>query len=96
MPNTRLVLGLRDIVDSPDVVRRLWEAEDVYNLLEHGYDQILVYGNRELFDVAEAYRLPAEPPGETALRWLCRDVRLSRRSMVPGPSWSARRGCESL
>lgn len=59
MPNTRLVLGLRDIIDSPDAVRRLWESDDIYDLLEHAYDQILVYGSRELFDVAEAYRLPA-------------------------------------
>ena len=25
MPHTRVVLGLRDIIDSPDVVRRLWQ-----------------------------------------------------------------------
>lgn len=58
MPQTRLVLGLRDIIDSPDAVRRLWEADDVYNLLDHAYDQILVYGSRELYDVGEAYALP--------------------------------------
>ena len=58
MPQTRLVLGLRDIIDSPDAVRRLWEAEEVYDLLDHGYDQILVYGNRELYDIGEAYALP--------------------------------------
>ena len=58
MPHTRVVLGLRDIIDSPDVVRRLWQDEEIYELLEHAYDCILVYGSRELFDVAEAYRLP--------------------------------------
>lgn len=59
MPETRIVLGLRDIIDSPDAVRRLWEADDVYDLLEHGYDQILVYGSRELYDVGDAYAMPA-------------------------------------
>ncbi len=58
MPDTRIVLGLRDIIDSPDVVCKLWQEEEIYQLLEHAYDRILVYGSRTLFDVAEAYRLP--------------------------------------
>jgi predicted glycosyltransferase/glycosyltransferase involved in cell wall biosynthesis len=58
MPRTRVVLGLRDIIDSPDVVCKLWQDEEIYGLLEHAYDDILVYGSRALFDVADAYRLP--------------------------------------
>ncbi len=58
MPATRIVLGLRDIIDSPEVVCKLWQDEEIYDLLEHAYDRILVYGSRALFDVAQAYRLP--------------------------------------
>ena len=56
----RLVLGLRDILDDPGHVRSLWEAEGVYKTLSAAYDRILVYGQKEIFDVAEAYGLGEE------------------------------------
>jgi len=56
-PGTRLVLGLRDIVDDPEAVRRVWAATGVYDVLDHVYDRILVYGERDVYDVARAYRL---------------------------------------
>ena len=59
MPDTRVVLGLRDIIDAPEVVCRLWQEEETYELLEHAYDQIMVYGSRDMFDLAASYRLPA-------------------------------------
>jgi predicted glycosyltransferase len=58
MPHTRTVLGLRDIVDSPKIVRQLWRDEGIYALLDSLYDQILVYGNWELFDAVHEYGLP--------------------------------------
>ncbi|MBU2809322.1 hypothetical protein HF285_13950 [Acidithiobacillus ferrooxidans F221] len=57
MPATRTVLGLRDVIDSPETVRQVWQAQGIYELLEREYDQILVYGSRHLFDVASAYKL---------------------------------------
>ncbi len=57
-PSTRLVLGLRDVVDDPLVVRRAWTEQGVYATLAATYDRILVYGCRELLDVVRAYRLP--------------------------------------
>ncbi len=58
LPGTRIVLGLRDVLDSPDTVRKLWQEEDVYALLDHAYDDVLVYGSRALFDVGHAYGIP--------------------------------------
>lgn len=55
LPSTRIMLGLRDILDSPAIVRKIWEDQDVHALLEHAYDDILVYGSRALFDVATEY-----------------------------------------
>lgn len=57
---TKTVLGLRDILDAPEIVRRDWMRQGTYDVLDHLYDAILVYGMQELFDVAEAYALP--PP----------------------------------
>src|SRR5919202_1870145 len=52
---TRLVLGLRDIVDEPERVRRAWTRDGSYELLDEVYDRILVYGQPDLFDVAAEY-----------------------------------------
>lgn len=54
-PDTRVVLGLRDIIDDPAVVRRVWGEEGAYEALASFYDRVLVYGERRLFDAAEAY-----------------------------------------
>ena len=55
MPDTRTVLGLRDILDSPTVVRRTWREQDVQELIEHAYDDVLIYGSQRLFDVVGEY-----------------------------------------
>ena len=51
----KLVLGLRDILDAPHVVRRRWQAEGAYAAIEEHYDLVLVYGSRAVFDVAAQY-----------------------------------------
>ena len=59
IPETRTVLGLRDILDSPESVRRTWQEQDVHALIEHAYDDVFVYGSERLFDVVSAYGLSA-------------------------------------
>src|SRR5260370_26061597 len=58
LPDTRVVLGLRDIVDEPDVVRATWSTQGVNQVMETAYHQIIVYGSRELFDAASEYDIP--------------------------------------
>ncbi len=58
MPETHTVIGLRDILDSPQAVQELWEAQGIYRLLEQSYDQVLVYGSRHLFDCGREYNFP--------------------------------------
>lgn len=58
MPHTQIVLGLRDILDSPEKVRAIWEQQSIIPLLENLYHRIFVYGSRELFDVVESYGIP--------------------------------------
>lgn len=52
---TQVVLGLRDILDAPEVVQSRWQVEGAYDAVEEFYDCVLVYGMREVFDMAEAY-----------------------------------------
>lgn len=60
LPHTRVMLGLRDILDSPENVSAIWREQNIHALLEHAYDTILVYGSRALFDVAQGYGISRE------------------------------------
>ena len=53
-----VILGLRDILDAEEVIKRLWETEEVYGLIRRYYDRILIYGSNEIFDTGRRYRLP--------------------------------------
>ncbi len=59
LPDTKTVLGLRDILDEPSVVCNDWKAKDVYRYLEELYDEIWVYGNREIYDPIVEYKIPS-------------------------------------
>jgi predicted glycosyltransferase len=52
-----IVLGIRDIIDSPDVVRELWHREGTYKAINTYYDDVLIYGCRDVFDAALEYGL---------------------------------------
>src|SRR5439155_1709115 len=58
LPQSRLALGLRDIIDAPEVVMRRWEVEGAYEAIERFYDLVLVYGSQDVFDLAAQYCLP--------------------------------------
>jgi predicted glycosyltransferase len=57
---THVVLGVRDIIDAPPVVEQRWRAEGAFDALATSYDQVLVYGSSDVFDLAVAYQWPAE------------------------------------
>ncbi len=65
LPQTRVVLGLRDIIDDPPVVRATWTEQGLYSVLDESYDQILVYGVRALHDITSLYRFPASTAART-------------------------------
>ncbi|HEX8230092.1 MAG TPA: glycosyltransferase [Chloroflexia bacterium] len=55
---TRCVLGLRDILDSPETVARLWQQHGTAEAIEEWYDRVLVYGDPAVFDSVSAYEFP--------------------------------------
>jgi predicted glycosyltransferase len=62
---TQNVLGLRDILDSPEVTINRWHVEGAYDVIERFYARILVFGMQDVYDVGEKYQLP-----ESALKKL--------------------------
>jgi predicted glycosyltransferase len=57
---TKVALGLRDVLDSPKVICERWRIEGAYEAITRFYDMVLVYGTQSVFDHADNYRLPAE------------------------------------
>jgi predicted glycosyltransferase len=55
---TRLVLGLRDVLDEPARVAAEWERAGAVCVLRRSYDGIWVYGDPRVFDPAVEYELP--------------------------------------
>lgn len=55
---TQNVLGLRDILDSPEVTINRWQVEGAYDVIDRYYARILVFGMQDVYDIAEKYQLP--------------------------------------
>ena len=54
---TLTVLGLRDIIDDPDVIRARWSEQGQYEFIDRYFNHILIYGEADTFDSASAYDL---------------------------------------
>ncbi|WP_196073218.1 glycosyltransferase family protein [Nakamurella alba] len=54
---TRTVLGLRDILDEPDVVHREWRDQRTVETITAFYDQVWVYGDRDVHDLTAEHPL---------------------------------------
>lgn len=55
-PETRIVLGLRDILDDPQQTREEWRAPALVEWLNRIYDAVWIWGEPDVFDAAESYR----------------------------------------
>ena len=56
LPETKFVLLLRDILDTPEKTIEDWQREDYYRQVESLYDRILVVGMQEIFDLVREYQ----------------------------------------
>jgi len=52
---THCILGLRDILDEPSAVRRDWQQATNEEAIQTYYDQVWVYGDRAIYDLAKEY-----------------------------------------
>lgn len=58
LPNSRTVLGLRDIMDDAETVIRDWQEKQLYQAMEELYSEIWVYGRQDFYDPVSEYRIP--------------------------------------
>lgn len=54
---TRCVLGLRDVLDEPQVVAREWLRDRYEAAIESYYDEVWIYGDRAIYDCVDEYKL---------------------------------------
>ena len=54
----KLVLLLRDILDSPEETTRVWRKNGCFEAIEAYYDEVLVVGSPEVFDLRHEYQFP--------------------------------------
>jgi predicted glycosyltransferase len=50
----RIVLGLRDVIDSPSVARRQWLRQRNFETVRRYFDAVWVYGDPALYDLLDA------------------------------------------
>ena len=77
-PDTRAILGLRDIMDDAATVKQDWREKGVYEILQNLYSEIWVYGNREFYNPIEEYDI-----GESISRKIYFTGYIPRKT--PGP-----------
>jgi predicted glycosyltransferase len=62
-PATVTTLGLRDILDESQVIQKDWQEKKVYSHLENLYSEIWIYGNQNIYDPIEMYKIPEQLRG---------------------------------
>ncbi len=60
---TRVILGLRDILDDPDRVAQAWSGSGVDQVISTLYDDVLIYGDEGFYASNAAYGLEHLRPG---------------------------------
>ncbi|MEK0162392.1 glycosyltransferase [Phaeobacter sp. JH20_36] len=64
---TRLILGLRDVLDEPEVLATEWARKDAVAATEQFYDEIWVYGIRSVYDPTAG--LPLSADAQARMHW---------------------------
>ncbi len=57
-PHTKVILGLRDILDDAESTRAEWREKNYYRALEELYSEIWVYGSQDVYDAIAEYQIP--------------------------------------
>ncbi|WP_185956733.1 glycosyltransferase family protein [Ruegeria faecimaris] len=64
---TKLVLGLRDVLDEPEVLAAEWERKEATAATERFYHEIWVYGLRSIYDPTKG--LPLNHAAQSRIHW---------------------------
>ena len=82
---TRVILGLRDILDDPDRVARAWHATGTREVISGLYDEVMIYGSAGFYPSDTAYGLDALRPGNARYCGAVTTARPAARDPWTGP-----------
>jgi len=60
MRGCKTVLGLRDVMDSPELLREEWDKKDVLNKIATLYDDVWIYGPRDFWNPLQGLDAPKQ------------------------------------
>ncbi len=63
--STKLVLGVRDILDEPARTRQSLKTANSFDLIKRYYDEVWIYGDPVIFDHVQEYNFPATVANKT-------------------------------
>lgn len=85
----RLVLGLREVLDAPELLRAEWSRSSALSRIERYYDDIWVYGSRDFWNPLSGLDAPATLDDRISymgyLRRAAREQASEPRADLPGP-----------
>ena len=82
--STRLVLGIRDILDEPERTRRSLERSRAMDTIARYYDEVWIYGERSIFDPVKEYAFPEAVARRTYFcGYLKRPTQVTKRNGGP-------------
>lgn len=64
-PMAKTVLGLRDVMDDRETVRRDWQHKGIYDLLDSLYSEIWIYGKKDIYDAVKEYKISDDAKSKT-------------------------------
>ncbi|MFV0422408.1 glycosyltransferase family protein [Oleidesulfovibrio sp.] len=57
-PSTKVILGLRDILDDSESTKAEWATKNYLRVIEDLYSEVWVYGEKHLYNVLDEYGIP--------------------------------------
>lgn len=73
-PETKIVLGLRDILGAPDTIHKQWKREGAFEAAMSFYDHVCIYGCPDVFNSTEEYQFTPELVAKTQYcGYVCRE-----------------------
>lgn len=87
-PEAKIILGLRDILDAPQVVTHTWQKEGAFEAVEEFYDNIYIYGCKTVFATDAVYEFPQAVRSKARYcGYVAREASLERRRRnAPNPA----------
>lgn len=87
-PEAKIMLGLRDILDAPQVVTHTWQKEGAFEAVEEFYDNIYIYGCKTVFATDAVYEFPQAVRSKARYcGYVAREASLERRRRnAPNPA----------